>query len=143
MRQGTLERNTGPRRFVSRDFSHASTVSSPNGSVSAFAALFTTMSSRPNWATVRSTRVDGVDVAHVGGDADGIAATVRRCAWVSAQASGFRLATATLAPRGSPSAIESDTAGASGDYRHPAGQVVQPPELSGHQPPFVSDTTLL
>jgi hypothetical protein len=48
-------RNTGPRRFVFSDFSHASAVSAPNGSVSAFAALLTTMSSRPNSFTVLET----------------------------------------------------------------------------------------
>ncbi|SKW61110.1 Uncharacterised protein [Mycobacteroides abscessus subsp. massiliense] len=37
-------RNTGPRRFTPKDLSHPSTVKAPTGSVSALAALFTTMS---------------------------------------------------------------------------------------------------
>ena len=47
-------RNTGPRRFVPRDLSHACGASWPKASVSALAASFTTMSMRPNCSTERS-----------------------------------------------------------------------------------------
>ena len=59
-------RNTGPRTFTSKTFCHASGVSSPSGSASPSAALFTTMSMRTEAVDrPRHELVDRVEVAHV------------------------------------------------------------------------------
>ena len=140
-------RKTGPRRFVPSDFSHASTVSCPNGSVSALAALFTTMSSRPNSSTVRSTSALTASTSPICvGMPIASPPNARRCA--SVVGARIRLAAGHRdlgAGRGKALGDgQPDPSRASGDDRHPAGQVVQVLQLLAiHGHPFHSGTTLL
>ncbi len=92
-------RNTGPRRFTSNDFCHASGVNWPSGWVSALAALLTTMSTPPKRSTVRSTSAWRASRSPMW-VATPSAWPPRPTRWasVSAHASGLRLATTTLAP---------------------------------------------
>ena len=92
-------RNTGPRRLVSSDLAQASSVSWPNGRVSALAALFTTMSRRPNRSTVRSTRLSMAAMSAMWVGTPRASPPISlRWASVTSQASALRLPTATLAP---------------------------------------------
>ena len=77
-------RNTGPRRFTSNDFCHASGVNSPSGWVSALAALLTTMSIAPNRSTVRAT-ISSTPASSpmCVGTPNASAPSARRCASVS------------------------------------------------------------